>query len=138
MPRRPDCLFPSAEAVSDPQRHGEAAMDAETGMAGAGTRVPGWYWAVAVLAFLWEGGGCFAYLSQVTMKAADMGQLPAAQRDIWLTMPVWVWSAYAIAVWVGLSGAAGLFLRQRWARSLFIVSPVAAIVQVGWVFLATP
>jgi len=107
-------------------------MDAE-----ARKTVPGWYWAVAVLALLWEGMGCYAYLSQVSMKATDMGALPAAQRDLWLAMPVWVWSAYAIAVWVGLSGALALLMRQRWARWAFIVSLVAAIVQFGWTFLAT-
>ena len=105
---------------------------------GARNGVPGWYWAVAVLALLWEAGGCYAYLTQVTMKAADMGTLPAAQRDLWLAMPAWVWSAYAVAVWVGLTGALALLMRQRWARAAFIVSLAAAIVQFGWVFLATP
>jgi hypothetical protein len=99
------------------------------------TNVPGWYWAVAILALLWEGGGCYAYLTQVTMKAADMGALPAAQRDLWLAMPAWVWSAYAVAVWVGLTGALALLMRQRWARAAFIVSLAAAIVQFGWTFL---
>src|SRR4051812_15205531 len=101
-------------------------------------RVPGWYWAVAVLALLWEAGGCYAYLTQVTMKAADMGALPAAQRDLWLAMPPWLWAAYAIAVWIGLAGALGLLMRQRWARTAFIVSVAAALVQFGWLFLATP
>jgi hypothetical protein len=100
--------------------------------------IPVWYWAVAILALLWEAGGCYAYLTQVTMKAADMGLLPAAQRDLWLAMPVWVWSAYAVAVWVGLSGALGLLMRQRWARMALLVSLVAALVQFGWVFLANP
>ncbi len=105
-------------------------MDAETRRT-----VPGWYWAVAGLAALWEAGGCYAYLTQVSMKAADMGALPAAQRDLWLAMPVWIWCAYAIAVWVGLSGALGLLMRQRWARLAFILSLLAAIVQFGWTFL---
>lgn len=100
--------------------------------------VPGWFWLVAVLALLWEGAGCYAYLTQVTMKAADMGALPAAQRDLWLSMPVWVWCAYAVAVWVGLTGALALLMRQRWAREAFILSLLAAIVQFGWVYLATP
>lgn len=108
-------------------------MDGETKPA-----VPGWYWIVAVLALLWEAGGCYAYLTQVTMKAADMGSMAAAQREVWLSMPVWVWCAYAVAVWVGLTGALALLLRQRWARSAFIVSLLAVVLQFGWVFLATP
>jgi hypothetical protein len=98
-------------------------------------RVPGWYWVVAGLALLWEAGGCFAYLTQVRMKAADVGALPAAQRDLWLAMPAWIWSAYAIAVWIGLLGALALLVRWRWARAAFLVSLAGAIVQFGWTFL---
>jgi hypothetical protein len=101
-------------------------------------RVPGWYWAVAVLALLWEAAGCFAYFTQVTMEAAELARLPAAQRDIWAAMPAWVVGAYAVAVWVGLTGAVGLLLRRRWARIAFAVSLIAVIVQFGWTFLATP
>jgi hypothetical protein len=101
-------------------------------------RVPGWYWAVALVALLWEAMGCYAYLSQVGMEAAELAKLPAAQRDIWAAMPAWVVAAYAVAVWVGLTGAAGLLLRRRWARPAFALSLVAVIVQFGWTFLATP
>lgn len=102
-----------------------------------GSGVPGWYWAVAVAALLWEAMGCYAYVGQVGMSAGDLAELPAAQRDIWLAMPGWATGAYAIAVWVGLAGAVGLLMRGRWARLAFIVSLVAVMVQFGWTFLAT-
>jgi hypothetical protein len=108
-------------------------MDGETR-----TTVPGWYWAVAVLALLWEAGGCYAYLRAMMMKASDVAQYSAAQRAIFDMTPSWVWAAYAVAVWVGLTGALALLIRRRWARPAFIVSLAAAIVQFGWVFLATP
>src|SRR4051812_36061209 len=100
-------------------------------MASAGGRpaVPGWFWAAAVVALLWEGAGCYAYLTQISMDAADLAKLPAAQADMWRSMPVWVKGAYAVAVWVGLSGAIGLLMRQRWARETFAVSLLAVIVQ---------
>jgi hypothetical protein len=101
-------------------------------------RVPGWYWAVAAVALLWEAMGCYAYLTQVGMDAADLAKLPAAQRDLWASMPAWVTGAYAVAVWSGLVGAAGLLLRRDWARLAFGASLVAVIVQFGWTFLATP
>jgi hypothetical protein len=99
--------------------------------------VPGWFWAVAVVALLWAVAGCYAYLSQVSMEVADMQALPAAQRDIWMAMPAWVTGAYAAAVWVGLTGAVGLLLRRRWARTAYIVSLAAVLVQFGWTFIAT-
>lgn len=101
-------------------------------------RVPAWYWGAAVVALLWEALGCFAYLNQVSMEAAELAQLPAAQRDIWTAMPGWAVAAYAVAVWGGLTGAVGLLLRRRWARPAFAVSLVAVVVQFGWTFLATP
>jgi hypothetical protein len=101
-------------------------------------RVPGWYWAVAAVALLWEAMGCFAYVSQVSMDPAALARLPAEQRDIWLAMPGWAVGAYAVAVWIGLLGALGLLLRRSWARLAFAASLVAVIVQFGWTFLATP
>ena len=100
--------------------------------------VPGWYWVLAVLVLLWEAFGCFTYLTQVRMTPEALAALPAAGREIWLSMPGWATSAYAVAVWVGLAGAIALLLRHRIARTSFIVSLAALLVQFGWVFLATP
>jgi hypothetical protein len=100
--------------------------------------VPRWYWIVAILALLWEAAGCYAYLTQISMDAADLARQPPAQAELWRTMPVWVKAVYAIAVWVGASGAIGLLMRQRWAREAFAVSLLAVVVQFGWVYLATP
>jgi hypothetical protein len=102
------------------------------------TKPPTWFYVAAAILILWECIGCFAYVSQVSMSAADMAQLPAAQQEIWKMMPSWVTSAYALAVWIGLAGGIALLLRRRIARSLFIVSLVAVLVQFGWTFLATP
>jgi hypothetical protein len=99
--------------------------------------VPGWYWAVAGLALLWEAGGCYAYLTQVSAGAKALAALPAAERAVWQAMPPWIWGAYAVAVWVGLSGAIGLLMRQSWARAALIVSLAGVIVQFGWMFLRT-
>lgn len=99
--------------------------------------VPTWFWVVSAAILLWELIGCYAYLTQVAMSAADMAALPEAQRKIWAAMPSWVTGAYAVAVWAGLAGAIGLLLRRRWARLALILSMLAALVQFGWTFLAT-
>ncbi|HMJ92829.1 MAG TPA: hypothetical protein VK472_01885 [Allosphingosinicella sp.] len=100
--------------------------------------VPGWYWAVALLALLWEGFGCWSYISWVTMDAATLAAMPAGERDMWLAMPPWLTGVFAIAVWVGLAGAVALLMRRRLARLAFGVSLAAAVVQFGWIFLTTP
>jgi len=101
-------------------------------------RVPGYYWAVAAVALLWEAMGCYAYVTQVSMDSAALARLPAEQREIWAAMPGWAVGAYAVAVWAGLLGAVGLLLRKSWARLAFAASFLAVIVQFGWTFLATP
>ncbi len=101
-------------------------------------RVPGWYWIVAVLALLWAAAGCFAYVSQVTISPEDFAQLPEAQRQIWESMPGWVTGAYALAVWISLAGAVALLLRRRLARTAYLASLIAVLIQFGWVFLASP
>ena len=103
-----------------------------------GVKPPVWYWIVAVLALLWALAGCFAFVTQMTMGAAELARLPAAQREVWEAMPGWVEGAYAVAVGAGLLGSAALLLRRRWAWELFALSLAGIVVQFGWTFLATP
>jgi hypothetical protein len=115
------------------ERTGEDDMVTETN-----PPVPVWYWIVAVLALLWAAAGCFAYVSQVTISPEDFAQLPEAQQQIWAMMPGWVTGAYAVAVWVSLAGGLALLLRRRLARTAYLVSLAAVLIQFGWVFLASP
>jgi hypothetical protein len=86
--------------------------------------VPGWFWAVAGLAVLWEAFGCYIYVSQ--------SLIPDAQREGgYAQMADWQWGVFAVAVWSGLIGAVLLLLRSRWATALLLVSLVAAAVQYG-------
>lgn len=102
------------------------------------TRPPAWYWIVAGLALLWEAVGCYFYLVQVRMGPAELAQLPPAQADAFAGMAGWQWAVFATAVWVGLLGAIGLLLRRRWASLALWVSLLAAAVQYGYSFFATP
>lgn len=104
----------------------------------ARTAVPGWYWGVAGVALLWALAGCLAYVTQMSMDAADLAKLPPAQREIWAMMPAWVTAAYAVAVWAGLAGAVALLLRRRWARPAYVLSLLGVVVQFAWSFLGSP
>jgi hypothetical protein len=93
---------------------------------------PGWFYAVAALAVLFEAFGCWMYFAQVT---ADRAALPLDQRAMWDATPTWMVAAYAIAVWGGLAGAMLLLLRRNVAVALLLVSFVAVIVQFSGLFL---
>ena len=88
--------------------------------------VPGWFWAGAVMALLWEAFGCFMYVSQVT---TDPATLPIDQRTMWEVSPSWMIAAYAIAVWVGLIGAVLLLMRRKLSVPVLLVSLLAVVVQ---------
>ena len=94
--------------------------------------VPNWYWVAAAGALLWEAFGCVMYVAQVT---ADPASMPLDQRAMWEATPDWIVGAYAIAVWVGLAGAALLLMRRKLAEPLLLVSLIAVVVQFGGVLL---
>ncbi len=97
--------------------------------------VPVWFWAVAVLALLFEAFGCYAYLTDVTRSADELARLPVDQQSLVDATPWWIYAAYAIAVWSGLFGALLLLLRRRHAQVLLLVSLIALIVQFAGVLL---
>ncbi len=102
------------------------------------TKPPKWYYAVVGVLTLWALIGCYTYLAQVTMSAADLAALPQAQQDMMAGMPAWLTAVYAIAVWSALAGAIGLLLRMKFARSAYIVSLIAIILQFGWILIMLP
>lgn len=96
---------------------------------------PAWYWIVAILVLLWQATGCYFYVVQVSMDAADLAALPKTQADAFGAMQSWQWALFATAVWSGLAGAIGLLLRHRTLAywGLFL-SLVAALLQYGYAF----
>ncbi len=97
--------------------------------------VPGWFKAVAVMLIIWALAGVAAFLSQFTMSPEAAAQLPQEQQDMWVSMPVWAWSAYAVAVASGLAGAVCIFLRSKLAVILFPVSLIAVLAQFAYPFV---
>ena len=109
-------------------------MDESAVEHGAST-VPAWYWVAAVAALLFELAGCFFYLVEVRMSAADIAALPLDQAAMLAARPAWYYAAFGIAVWVGLLGAVLLLLRRQWAVWALLVSLVAVIIQFSSAFI---
>nr|WP_230281490.1 sugar transporter [Croceicoccus sp. Ery15] len=95
------------------------------------------FWIVSGLLFVWALIGDMAYLAQVTADLDELAKTDPISASAFRTMPEWVWTAYAVAVWVGTLGAIALLLRRKWAVPLYAVSLIAVILQFGWTFLAT-
>ena len=88
--------------------------------------IAGWFKIAAIASIAFLALGCVIYLMQVT---ADREKLPIDQRAMLDAAPIWMWAAFAVAVWVGLAGTIALLLRKRLAVSLLGVSLVAVLVQ---------
>ena len=99
-------------------------------------KAPWWYWAVAILAFVWMLFGVLAWTMDLRMGAEQLAQLSDAQQQLYAARPQWLFAVYAIAVFSGLAGAVGLLLRKRWATTFFLLSLVAIVVQFGYTLLA--
>ena len=98
---------------------------------------PTWFWVVSVIALLWNLMGVSQYLIQAYMPIEALEQMSQAERELYEGQPAWVTAAFAIAVFGGLLGSIALLLRKKWAKTLFIVSLVAAVAQFAhWLFMS--
>ncbi len=95
---------------------------------------PAWFWAVAVLALLWNLMGASAYLTQAFLSADAVANMPAAERTLLESQPAWVTAAFAIAVWGGLLASIFLLARKKWATTLFGISLLGVLAQQTYLF----
>jgi hypothetical protein len=95
---------------------------------------PAWFWAIGVLALLWNLMGVGAYLAQAFMSADDLAALGDAERALVEQQPAWVTAAFAIAVWGGFLASILLLARKKWAIAVFVISFLGAVGQQIYTF----
>ncbi|HAU92876.1 MAG TPA: hypothetical protein DCW59_11015 [Alteromonas sp.] len=83
----------------------------------------------AWLMVLWNGIGVAAFFSQIMMTPQMIAQLPEAQQAVYRDIPVWSYSAYAMAVFGGLTGSILLALGKKLAFPVLVLSLAGVIVQ---------
>lgn len=97
---------------------------------------PTWFWVVSVIALLWNLMGVFSYLTQAYTSIEQLEAMSQAERALFEGQPAWVTGAFAIAVFGGTLASIALLLRKKWAKSVFILSFIAAIAQfIHWLFM---
>ena len=95
---------------------------------------PIWFWIVSAVALLWNGMGVNAYLQQAYNTESYKAAYTEEQLEVTANLPAWVTAAFAIAVFAGALGCLALLLRKRWANALLLLSFIAVIVQMGYMF----
>ncbi len=90
---------------------------------------PVWFYVVAVIALLWNLLGCFAFIGDLRLTAADIAQMPAEHQALYAACPAWAVAGTALGVIGGALGCIALLLRKKWALPLFVISLIGIIVQ---------
>lgn len=93
---------------------------------------PVWFWIVSTLALLWNLIGVSQYLAQELMTDEDKALMTPDQLSLLENTPTWLTAAFAIAVWFGVIASIGLLMRKKWAKSVFLVSFIAVVIQMGY------
>jgi len=92
---------------------------------------PVWFRLVAIVAVLWNLMGVWTYLGHVG-AVPPMQPMTAEQQALAATVPSWVVGAFAIAVFSALLASLLMLLSKALARSLFLLSLVCIVAQMGW------
>lgn len=94
--------------------------------------VPVWYWAIAVVAVLWNLMGCAAFATEIFAQDAAMESMTEPQKEWVRSIPSWIYFVYGVAVASGVAGSVGLLMRKGWSVSLFAISLVAVLIQMTY------
>lgn len=92
------------------------------------------FWIIAVLALLWNIMGVISYLTLQLLSGEAVSEAPEEAQAVIESLPTWVTSAYAIAVWFGLLGSILLLAKKKWAKNVFLISLAGIVIQDIYVF----
>jgi hypothetical protein len=93
------------------------------------------FWAVGVIALLWNLIGLWAYYSNVTATPETLALVyNESQVAMILATPAWATSMTAIAVTAGVLGSIFLLLRNKLCVPLFLISLLGLVVQDIYIF----
>lgn len=93
------------------------------------TKLPIWFWVIAIAGLLWNLLGVAAYLGEAYMGEEVLAAMPQDEQDWYNNRPAWVTAAFAIAVFAGFLGCVALLIRKRWAVTLFMLSLLGVLAQ---------
>jgi len=88
------------------------------------TKLPVWFWVIAVVGLLWNLMGVSAYIAD----AYQLIELSPEQEAFNTNKPVWYTAAYAFGVFAGALGCVALLLRKKWAVQLFLISLIGVLI----------
>lgn len=97
-------------------------------------KAPLWFYFVATLSLLWNIMGLMAFVIQMTMTPDALAQMSPDQIKLYETTPAFVDAIFGFAVVSGVLGCLLLLLRKSLAYKVLVVSLIAVLLQMSYVF----
>ncbi len=101
---------------------------------GSTSAIPGHFWAVAAVGFLWNSFGALDYTMTKLGVADWVANIDPAIVATIAAAPIWATATWALGVWGSFAGAVLMILRSRLAVTAYAVSLLGALVSFGWQF----
>ena len=95
------------------------------------------FWIISVLSFIWNVIGVLIYMATAFIDSETLATLPAKQAELIQNTPQWLTGIFAISTITAVLGSVLLLLLRKAATSLFFISLIGVIVQMGYTLLAT-
>jgi FtsH-binding integral membrane protein len=95
------------------------------------------FWIIGVVALLWNLVGIMAFAMQMLVTSEALESLPAAERELLASSPVWLEFVYGVAVFGGTLGSILLLMKKASAYRVFLVSLIAILIQMLYSILFT-
>ena len=96
------------------------------------SKIPVWFWIIAVIALLWNLMGAFAFVTDLMATPAVLAETYTTEQIKFLdTYPSWTKIFYGLGTFGGLLASIGLLMRKRWALGFFSISLIAVLIQQG-------
>lgn len=93
------------------------------------TKIPVWFWVIAIFFLLWNIMGVFSFFGHTFISDESLAKLPEKERELYGDYPFWTTIVFAIAVFGGIIGSLGLILKKKWCKKAFIISLCAIVPQ---------
>ncbi|MGX9354759.1 hypothetical protein ACS3SW_06235 [Roseobacteraceae bacterium S113] len=90
------------------------------------------FWAIAVVALLWNLIGCWNYIVQSNEEA--VARMPEVYQLIISQRPAWATAGFAVSVYGGAVGAILMLMRRRTAVAVFGLSLLGSLVTFYFTF----
>ncbi|MFP4518974.1 MAG: hypothetical protein ACLFQ5_05920 [Oceanicaulis sp.] len=98
------------------------------------SNAPIWFYAVALIAGLWNAMGALDYTMTKLEVEAYLASMSEAQSAYFTSFPVWYTAVWAIAVWSALAASVLLLLKQKLAAPLFLVSTAFFLISAAYLY----